>query len=495
MLYNTGTIAINGNTATGTGTNWTAPASQVRAGQTIIVMSNPVQLFQISSVNSATSMTITPAASPALSGQKYAILVSDIISVDGLAQAMSQLIKEYDENIGAWETFATTSANQSITVTINGTAVTIPGIGKLAQKGSNGALAIADGGTGATNAADARSNLGFTDGVVPVSLGGTGSKTASDARTNLGLGTFVTKEDQSIVYGPSQDHALVVRKDEWGVVVSDNGNPVPLGTRYGGTGATTGDYWGACTNIGAIRPKTARFAPGDSPTNIYWKNSTGFITGQVESGALGAWMDITSADESARMQLIGFYNDNNGKNGFGYKVYNPNSQAWYNFAVVRDTSNTTVDSNGFIKIASPIVKIYGDGRYETNDESAGVTVTRQDVGQYLIEGCEALNSDAAWGGIDGGFEIPTDRNKQPLIWLDYEVNADGSVLVKTYHREHPSAPAFARNERDGLADGDPVDIPADQFVSVRVEMPASSIWNQKKKQKQTEEALKQEQGS
>ncbi|EPV6098999.1 tail fiber domain-containing protein, partial [Escherichia coli] len=101
MLYNTGTIAINGNTATGTGTKWTAPASQVRAGQTIIVMSNPVRLFQISSVNSATSMTVTPAVSPALSGQKYGILVSDNISVDGLAQAMSQLIKEYDENIGA----------------------------------------------------------------------------------------------------------------------------------------------------------------------------------------------------------------------------------------------------------------------------------------------------------------------------------------------------------------------------------------------------------
>lgn len=161
MLYNTGTIAINGNTAIGTGTNWTAPASQIRVGQTMFVLSNPVQMFQITAINSATSLTISPAASPALSGQKYGILVTDSLSVDGLAQSMSQLINEYDENIGAWETFATTSANQNITVTINGARVTIPAIGKLAQKGSNGAVGISDGGTGATNAADARTNLGL----------------------------------------------------------------------------------------------------------------------------------------------------------------------------------------------------------------------------------------------------------------------------------------------------------------------------------------------
>ncbi len=136
----------------------------------------------------------------------------------------------------------------------------------------------------------------------------------------------------------------------------------------------------------------------------------------------------------------------------------------------RDSRNTTVDSNGFIKTASPIVKIFADGGYETNEESEGVCVTRQGTGQYLIEGCCALNSDAAWGGIDGGFEIPTDRNKQPLIWLDYEVNADGSVLVRTYHRTHPAAPAFARNEIPGLLDGNPIDIPADQYISVRVQM-------------------------
>ncbi|MDN7364142.1 hypothetical protein QZK99_26130, partial [Escherichia coli] len=187
MLYNTGTIAINGNTATGTGTNWAAPASQIRAGQTIFVLSNPVQMFQITTVNSATSLTVTPAASPALNGQKYGILVTDSLSVDGLAQSISQLIKEYDENIGAWESFASTSANQNVTVTINGASVTIPAIGKLLQKGTNGALAVNQGGTGATKAEDARASLGLVDskGVVPVSLGGTGANSAKDARNSL----------------------------------------------------------------------------------------------------------------------------------------------------------------------------------------------------------------------------------------------------------------------------------------------------------------------
>ncbi|EHM3374867.1 phage tail protein, partial [Salmonella enterica subsp. enterica serovar Kedougou] len=137
-------------------------------------------------------------------------------------------------------------------------------------------------------------------------------------------------------------------------------------------------------------------------------------------------------------------------------------------------------TNGFIKIASPVVKIYADGSFDVNHESEGITVTRLAVGEYLISGCLGMNSDAAWGGTDGGFDIPLDINKQPRIWLDYEVNTDGSILVKTYHRTHPQSPEFARNEIDNLTNGDPIDIPSDSFVSVRVEMPADSVWNQKK---------------
>lgn len=38
------------------------------------------------------------------------------------------------------------------------------------------------------------------------------------------------------------------------------------------------------------------------------------------------------------------------------------------------------------------------------------------------------------------------------------------------------------NELEGVGDGDPIDIPGDQFVSVRVEMPADSLYNQKSEQ-------------
>ncbi|WP_454208679.1 phage tail fiber protein [Proteus sp. Marseille-Q3619] len=150
----------------------------------------------------------------------------------------------------------------------------------------------------------------------------------------------------------------------------------------------------------------------------------------------------------------------------------------------------TVDSNGFYKRASPIININPDGTFTTNDESEGATVTQVAKGEYLIEGVLGFNSDAGWGGIDGGIEIPLDVNKQPLIWVNSEVNEDGSILVKTYHRTHPNAPEFASNDIDGFNDGDPIDIPDGRFISVRVQMPEGSIYNVR--MREMEEAQKAE---
>ncbi|WP_244179716.1 hypothetical protein [Proteus genomosp. 4] len=151
--------------------------------------------------------------------------------------------------------------------------------------------------------------------------------------------------------------------------------------------------------------------------------------------------------------------------------------AWFGTWEVWTTANARSDTNGFIKKASPIIDINPDGSFTTNDESEGATVTRVAKGEYLIEGVLGFNSDAGWGGVDGGIEIPLDVNKQPLIWVNSKVNKDGSILVKTYHRTHPSAPKFARNDINGFNDGDPIDIPDGRFISVRVQMPEQSIYN------------------
>ncbi|EUL37981.1 hypothetical protein P853_01224 [Enterobacter hormaechei subsp. hoffmannii UCI 50] len=436
MIYTTGTIAISGNTLTGTGTNFTAAGSLIRNGCTVIAMTSPVQVFQITAIGSATSLTVTPAANPAVpAGTRFAILLSDSLSVDGLAQDIAETFTMYQRYMSGFADVM--NGTTDVTITINGVAVTVPGQKSLAKKGANSditslsglttALSISQGGTGATNAAGARTNLGL--GTSATKNTGTSSNDVMQPGM-FGLG----RPDGALIFNTTSQDDLLAGLTGYGLTVLRNDAQIP------------------------------------EPWNIWNYSPTIFArTGDTYS------LFSMPFESSGKVRIFG----------------GAAATGWNHSRILYDDKNTVVDSNGFIKQASPVVKIFTDGKYETNDESEGVTVTRLDVGQYLIEGCKALNSDAAWGGIDGGFEIPTDRNKQPLIWLDYEVSADGSVLVKTYHRTHPDAPAFARNERDGLADGEPVDIPAHQFVSVRVEMPVDSIWNQK----QTEEALKQEQGS
>lgn len=444
MLYNTGTIAINGNSATGTGTNWTAPASQVRAGQTIIVMSNPVQLFQISSVNSATSMTVTPAASPALSGQKYGILVSDIISVDGLAQAMSQLINEYDENIGAWETFATTSANQIITVTINGTSVNIPGIGGLARKGANSditelkglttALSIAQGGTGATNAAD--------------------------VRTNLGLGTAATSNTLTNVV--DQSARALVRNSDFGIGGNGGaGEGVPIGS-YGNNAnymALNGWYGGAGVNA-------VNHFDGFSPLLTMCRFAGGYI-GQIQ---------ITN---SGKMGIRG-----------GTGATTSNQGTWTPWYEVYSTGNTTKSSDGTLKAASPVARIVKSqeecqradiaedgfswcGCGTANAEAAGITLSRLEVGVYLLAGSAGLASE--------GWQLlpPMDPGGMgELGVVEAEQTESGGLTIRLFKRK------YMLNEEGEIVKtkGQPIDVPDNSWIDVRLDMPENSVWNQRQKE-------------
>ena len=96
MIYTTGTIAINGNAVTGTGTDFSAPLSLIRVGCTLIAIGNPVQIFTITEIKSGTELSVTPAANPAIpAGTKFSILLSDSISVDGLAQDVAETLRYY----------------------------------------------------------------------------------------------------------------------------------------------------------------------------------------------------------------------------------------------------------------------------------------------------------------------------------------------------------------------------------------------------------------
>ena len=242
MIYNAGTISFNGNTVTGAGTNFTAPASQIRIGQTLLIASNPVQLVQITAINSATSLTVTPAASPAVSDQRYAILVTDSLSVDGLAQSISQLIKEYDENIGAWEAFASTTANQNISVTINGVSMQIPALGKLVKKGE--VISVTDGGTGANNAVLARSNIG-------AAAAGANTDITSLMLTSFRLASNILFTSDQIEVGGSAYLDLQPRNSNWVKLRIIGGYNTRRGINGVFGGSSFNFDWGGPTAVGA----------------------------------------------------------------------------------------------------------------------------------------------------------------------------------------------------------------------------------------------------
>lgn len=177
MIYTTGTIAISGNTLKGTGTNFTAAGTLIRNGCTVIALTSPPQVFQITAIGGATSLTVTPAANPAIpAGTKYSILLSDSLSVDGLAQDIAETFTMYQRYMSGFADVM--NGTTDVTITINGVAVTVPGQKSLAKKGAN---------------SDITSLSGLTT-ALSISQGGTGDKTAAGARKNLGLGNSATRD-------------------------------------------------------------------------------------------------------------------------------------------------------------------------------------------------------------------------------------------------------------------------------------------------------------
>ncbi|MEX9756033.1 cell envelope integrity protein TolA [Providencia vermicola] len=160
--------------------------------------------------------------------------------------------------------------------------------------------------------------------------------------------------------------------------------------------------------------------------------------------------------------------------------------------------NATKDSNGNLKAASPIVKLFAD-HIETNDESEGVEMEHLGIGHYLIKGVVGFNADGAWG-IDNGFVIPQDHNGKNMVLIDYEVKPDGDIELFVFHQQNADLPERFQNKRIKHIDEDgnpvyyenyePCDVPESRWIDMRVEMPVNSIYNLK--QAEAERLAKEE---
>ena len=134
---------------------------------------------------------------------------------------------------------------------------------------------------------------------------------------------------------------------------------------------------------------------------------------------------------------------------------------------VRSSSNTTVDANGFIKNASPVVHLYPDGSFKA-EMAEGVSALRVARGVYRVAGSLGFHEEGWY--IEG----PRDANGRMKFWLDYDQEPDGTINIRTTHREFTDGPLAQRNIVDGLSDGDPVDIPAGREITLRLSIPDDS---------------------
>lgn len=95
-LYREGKAALAADgTVTGTGTKWQSSLSLIRPGATIMFLSSPIQMAVVNKVVSDTEIKAITTNGAVVAPTDYAILLSDSLTVDGLAQDVAETLRYY----------------------------------------------------------------------------------------------------------------------------------------------------------------------------------------------------------------------------------------------------------------------------------------------------------------------------------------------------------------------------------------------------------------
>lgn len=119
------------------------------------------------------------------------------------------------------------------------------------------------------------------------------------------------------------------------------------------------------------------------------------------------------------------------------------------------SQNTTVDANGFLKSASPILRLFSD-RTEQPVEPVDLVFERLGVGIYLLSGVEPLAA-SGWQ-----IEVPQDHNGNRLVFVETGYDPEARSLTVT-----TTAPEWSGVLQQWAA-GEPRDIPEGRWVDLRL---------------------------
>lgn len=180
------------------------------------------------------------------------------------------------------------------------------------------------------------------------------------------------------------------------------------------------------------------------------KNHTYDLSGvpEFQMGINCNWADTSNAFQI----LVGL----NATNQLGFRTWNQNNNLWDSYKKIYHVGNTTVDSNGFIKAASPIVQLYAD-RIELNEDAKKQTIEFEKLGtgDYLIKNSTGL-------ALEGWYvEQPKDANGNVFHAVIYEQLENGDLSIKTYEQKLEGTRIVADLEK-------PVDIKESRFISIRL---------------------------
>ena len=118
----------------------------------------------------------------------------------------------------------------------------------------------------------------------------------------------------------------------------------------------------------------------------------------------------------------------------------------------------TVDANGVIKKASPIVRLFAD-KIELNDEAEeqNITYEKLDIGDYLIKGSTGFAKEGWY------IETPKDANGNVLVAVVYEQLKNNDIRVKTYSKMVDKITGdVVPNTKE------PKDIPPTRWIDIRL---------------------------